>query len=332
MFIMRAKTNKKKNKPSGIAEKALRLIGIYHTLIQKQYPSIETLCDRYEVNKRTIYRDLVILNLTEPIELDKDHKGYKFIHEDKIRKISLSDQEMMVLLSVGDLASRLGPDFKDGYQKLIERVLAHGKSDYPIKQSFHVKMAPAIAQEKLNKYFHVISACIQEQRPIELSYKAFGQNTVSERRVDPYGLIFNRGIWIMIGYCHLKEDIRSFALDRIVGLKEHQFHFTKKDSFDLEQHLSNSWGVSDNDPVNIKLRFTAKVAEYVTRRDKWHKSEIRNILENGEVELSFRVAGVIEIKPWIYSWIPNVRVLSPKWLRDEINFDVKSFLKLSQKG
>jgi predicted DNA-binding transcriptional regulator YafY len=57
-------------------------------------------------------------------------------------------------------------------------------------------------------------------------------------------------------------------------------------------------------------------------RKKWHASEQREILPNGDVEMSYAVAGADEIKRWIYSWLPNVEVLEPAWLREQVQTEL----------
>jgi proteasome accessory factor B len=58
------------------------------------------------------------------------------------------------------------------------------------------------------------------------------------------------------------------------------------------------------------VRFGKEIADYILRRDSWHPSEKRKTLPDGGVELSFTVAGTLEIKKWIYSWLPHAEVIS----------------------
>ena len=46
-----------------------------------------------------------------------------------------------------------------------------------------------------------------------------GAATSRERDFDPYGIVFNEGYWYTTGYCHLRHDLRTFRLDRIVTLE-----------------------------------------------------------------------------------------------------------------
>ena len=160
-----------------------------------------------------------------------------------------------------------------------------------------------------------------------MSYRAHGAKDDTGRTVDPYGLVFYEGVWILIGYCHLRKEIRSFAIDRIIDLKERFLYFQIRGDFDLEEYISSSWGVIHEEPVNITVRFKTDVAGFILRKEKWHPSEQRKVLFNGDVELTFTVAGVNEIKHWIYSWLPNVVVTKPAWFRHQIMKELSSSSK-----
>jgi predicted DNA-binding transcriptional regulator YafY len=138
------------------------------------------------------------------------------------------------------------------------------------------------------------------------------------RLVDPYGLVYHDGVWIMVGFCHLRKEIRSFAVDRVLELRERYLYFKPLTGFDLKEHLSHSWGVIAGEEVQVTVRFRTNISEYIVRKENWHPSEKRRILPDGAVELTFTVAGTDEIKRWIYSWLPNVEVIEPESLRKQI--------------
>jgi predicted DNA-binding transcriptional regulator YafY len=264
--------------------------------------------------------------MIDSIEFDRERKGYKFMNGDCLKKLILSDEEFLLLLVMSETVSHLGEPFKEEFRKLTESIM-NIKKTIPDKRIFPivVKIPDAIITERLNGYFKTISDCIREKRSIEIIYKALHSKEVTTREVDPYGLVFYQGTWTLIGYCHLRNKVRHFDIDRINGLRE-RWHYFRGD-FDIEGHLSLSWGIYDDDAVDVKVRFDKKVAEYITRRDKWHQSEKRTILPSGDVELSFTVAGVDEIKRWIYSWIPDVEVIKPQWLRKQVKRELAGTLK-----
>ena len=130
--------------------------------------------------------------------------------------------------------------------------------------------------------------------------------------------MLHEGVWILIGFCNLRKQIRSFALDRIVNIEERNRYFTLRDDFSLKEYLSHTWGIIDGEEERIVVRFKKEAAGYILRRDSWHPSEKRKVLPGGEVELTFVVAGTLEVKKWIYSWLPHVEVIKPLSLRRQI--------------
>ncbi len=321
-------SDNKKSKPAGISEKVIRLLDIYTLIAQGRYPSVDYLSDRFDASKRTIYRYLEIINFIDPVEFDKGRKGFRFVNPDRIKKLTLSDGQLLMLLVIGETVSRLGVQFKKNFHALVSNLLNVAKipsdrSPVPIA----IKIPDAVETEKTKEYFETIARCIQEKRPIEIVYKAFHSKEATERRIDPYGLVFYEGAWILIGYCHLREMIRHFALDRIVELKELWHRFKPIEDFDIGRHLSGSWGVYDEEAVKITVRFLPEVAEYILRKDSWHPSEKRRILRSGHVELSFTVAGTNEIRRWLYSWMPYVEVIKPKWFREAVKKDFSRAIK-----
>lgn len=323
------KGTKKRDKPAGISEKVVKILQIYTLIAQNHYPSVKYLQEKCEVGERTIYRYIEIIGLIDPVELDKERGGYKFTHGDRIKKLMLSEDDFLLLLTMGGTIDHLGHTFKDSFRNFMERVLNITSQKYHKHPPVLVKIPDAIESENTPACFKAIYSCIDEKRSVDMVYKTLRDGGIRERRVDPYGLIFYDSVWILIGYCHMREEVRHFAIDRIQDLKETYLRFNLPESFSIKEHLSNSWGIHDNDPVDVTIRFNSKVAEFITRKGKWHPSEKRKLLPNGDVELTLTVAGVTEIKHWIYSWIPNVEVLGPAWFRKQVKEELTSSAKIN---
>jgi predicted DNA-binding transcriptional regulator YafY len=328
---MKTKRMTSKSKSAGISEKVIRLLKIYTLIAQKTYPTIQGLAEEFHVSERTIYRYLEIIDLIDPIETDEDRRGYRFTSGDRIKKVMLDEREFLFLLAMGETVSNLGPSFREGFQHLVTKMAYHRKRPsrgqaVPIV----VKIPGAVESEALTKYLTIISGCIEERRCLDIVYMARHSKETTARTVDPYGLVFYEGVWILVGYCNLRKQIRSFALDRIKGLKERYRFFEPKTGFDLKEHISRSWGIYDDEEVTVTMRFNAEVGDYVLRK-KWHPSEKKRDLPEGDVELTFTVAGTGEIKKWIYSWLPDVEVLKPEWFRKQVQEELSAALGVHSK-
>jgi len=301
------KPDKKKDNPAGISEKVIRLLEIYTLIAHNKFPSLGLLMDRFRVSKRTIFRYLELINLIDPIEYDKEKDGYKFTTGDRIKKPALNDEELQTLLAAEESVAHLGSVFKENFLKIVMRTFTlRGIEDHPIV----VKAPDAIFSEKIESIIKILLACIKEKRAVEITYMKRLSQEQTKRIVDPYVVVLYEGIWIMVGYCHLRKTIRSFALDRIIDIKERNLYFNTQPDFGKE--------------ARVTVRFKKEISDYILRKDKWHTSEKRTILPDGDVELSFTVAGVDEIKRWIYSWLPHAEVIRPRWLRKQIKKELSA--------
>ena len=324
-----SKKPKSPAKPAGVKDKVINILDLYTMIAQNKYPSVSRLVERYSVTERSIHRYLDIIRRIDPVVFDREKGGYRFEHGDRIKKLILDKEDFMFLMMTGETMAHLGSPFKKSFQHLIDSFqnVKKGVPKNIKEQKIFVKIPDAYDNGKLSEYFQPISEAVNERRSIEVLYQTLYSGETTERRIDPYGLVYYEGSWVLMGYCHLRDCVRHFAIDRINRLRVTNFYFKLKDDFDLNEHVAGSWGVYDEDKVDVTVRFAAEVADYITRKDKWHPSEIRQILPNGDVELAFRVAGVDEIKRWIYSWLPYVRVIEPKCFREQIREELASAVK-----
>jgi len=310
----------KKSKPAGISEKVIRLLEIYTMIAREEYPSPRRLMDHFGVSERTVYRYLEIINLVDAVEYVKERDGYRFTHGGRTRKLALSGEELLALITAGKAVTHLGPAFREHFEEVVAKMVSltgpRGRKED--KAPVLIRMTGAVGKGALDEVVSMAFRCASEKRSLEITYKARQSGEATHRVVDPYGLVFHEGAWIMVGYCHLRKSIRTFALDRVLDFKERYLYFTPAEGFDLETYLSQSWGIYDDEAVSVTVQFGREVADYILRKEKWHPSEKREVFSNGEVRLTFTVAGVEEIKRWIYSWLPHVRVVAPESLRKTI--------------
>ena len=74
---------------------------------------------------------------------------------------------------------------------------------------------------------------------MNFDYKSYGGET-SNRDVDPWGLVFLRDVWYLVGYCHLRDASRTFRLDRVSALGLRPERFRPKEGFDARAYLLDS--------------------------------------------------------------------------------------------
>src|SRR5690606_16223741 len=113
---------------------------------------------------------------------------------------------------------------------------------------------PAYRKESPNFLQPIIQA-ILEQRTIETVYHTQYRNETTERRVDPYYLVPREQRFYLIGYCHLKQDIRTFRISRFRSVELTNGQFDKA-GFNIRQYLKNTWSIERGEKnTTFKVKF-----------------------------------------------------------------------------
>ena len=164
-----------------------------------------------------------------------------------------------------------------------------------------------------------------------MTYFTLTRKALTQRQIDPYGLIYSGGFWILVAFCHHRGEVRHFSIDSIRELEITDKYFFYPEDFKLEDHLKDSWRYYSGKSTEVLVRFDKEISHIILRRDKWHPTQkvIKN--DDGSITLIFTVAGTEEIKNWIYKFLPHCEVLSPPFLRNIVKDELNSALNKYQK-
>src|SRR4029078_10012352 len=81
-----------------------------------------------------------------------------------------------------------------------------------------------------------LSSAAQLQQCVHIHYHP-NQGEDTERDCDPYGLTYYLHKWYVVGYCHLRQDLRSFRLDRITQISPINVNFERPNQFDTLAYI-----------------------------------------------------------------------------------------------
>ncbi|MBK8139499.1 MAG: YafY family transcriptional regulator [Anaerolineae bacterium] len=224
----------------------LRLLTILELLQSHPSMSGSQLARRLEVEVRTVRRYIVMLqDMGIPIEAERGPEGaYHLQRGFKLPPLMFNDAEA-VALTLGLLMLRA---FQlPGEMAAIEGALAKTERVMPEKLleqvrglqeaiTFSVSSAPTQFQPR---FVSLLSIALQQHKRVFLRYLAFGGDT-SARPFDPYGIVCHEGYWYTSGYCHLRNELRTFRIDRIVTLDLLDQSFDRPADFDAVKHILGS--------------------------------------------------------------------------------------------
>lgn len=236
-------------RPSSVkshAHPTTRVLAVLELLQSHGRLSGAELADRTGVNRRTIRRYIALLEeLGIPITTGRGRLGgYELISGFKLPPMMFTNDEALVLslglAAVSNLGLTDAAAAVAGAQSKLERVM-------PVRMKGKVRSASdsvafthvRSANSGRNEVLSVLSSCAHASQSVTLRYHALN-GAESNRGFDPYGLVFDGGRWYAVGYCHLRQDLRSFRLDRILTAEPQPNHFARPARFDPVQHLNAS--------------------------------------------------------------------------------------------
>jgi len=164
-----------------------------------------------------------------------------------------------------------------------------------------------------------------DQVSVEINYDSYSSHTLSARGVNPYHMLFREGFWYLVGYCHLREEIRIFRVDRIKKLEIKNTKFQVAREFSLEDFFKNSWNLGKGDSIIVKVHFNPPVSRLI-RENIWHQTQKIEEIEGDSLILTVCVEGTWEIKKWILSWGVGAICLEPEELREEIKREIEKLV------
>ncbi len=275
------------------------------------------------MNKRTVYRDLKALDEELAVPIFQAGRG-RFGIERKyfLPALHLTVPEGIVLF----LASRLIAQWSDESDQAVISAFTKIASELPQPIARHVTATMlAVGEQNANEPFTAIFNTVArgwaEGRVVEITYVP-GSGEPRQTRFRPYFLepfAAGRSIYL-IGHDESAGALRTYKIERVEQAILTLDRYEIPDDFDPDAFLANSWGIWSSDttpPITVRLRFDAGVARRV-RETTWHRSQELTDLPDGGVELTVRVNGIIEIRPWILSWGDQVEVLEPPELREAV--------------
>jgi predicted DNA-binding transcriptional regulator YafY len=163
-----------------------------------------------------------------------------------------------------------------------------------------------------------LARAIAKKRTVEIRYYTATRDRSSRRKVDPYHIWFANGALYLIGHCHLRNDVRMFAVDRILSLTMTNLPCQIPLGFNVEDYVRNALTVMrGGDLIEVELRFDCQTSAWAKDRI-WHPSQKATIDKDGCLTLRLQVADNPELVSWILSFGAGVRVVKPEGLRHQI--------------
>src|ERR687884_1536682 len=195
----------------------------------------------------------------------------------------------------------------------------------PEHRSVALGVTASAGGRELSQRLSKVETAIFRRKTIVFSYYTMGRDAQSERKVDPYHLLYRGGQFYLIGYSHERKDVRVFRLSRIQGkvgyASKAEHDFPPPEDFDRRDYARRAdWQLGDLQGT-AKLFFRERIA-WLVQRDYGEYGEFRPARKADKapgkgVIFETDYASERELISWVLRWRNNAAVLEPAGLRKE---------------
>lgn len=289
--------------------------------------------EELEISPATFKRDLEYLRdrMHAPIEYDRELKGYRYEEgsDFQLPGLWMNESEIHALLTMQHLLSNLHEGMLDDHIKpLMERITNLLEiSDHSVSEiNKRIRILSMAHRPIDHSYFEIISSAVLERKKLKLTYYSRAQDSESLREVSPQRLVHYRDNWYLDVWCHLRDGLRTFAIESIksaVVLEEKAKSISDKA---LDDELGSGYGIFTGAVTDIvELRFTPRTARWVSS-EQWHPKQTSSFDDDNYYLLSFPFTDDRELIQDILKYGENIEVLKPASLKLRIHESLKNNL------
>ncbi len=160
-------------------------------------------------------------------------------------------------------------------------------------------------------------------KKVQFNYDIDG--TTKSITLNPYGIII-ADKYYLVGYNDYVADLRLYKIDKISDLVMLDEYFEKDEKFSLPEYCKKSFGIYQEEPIDIALEFDKSVKDDVLNYH-FHPTQKLKELDNGNIQVKFTSGGTYAICQELFKWGTNVKIKKPssfkayykKYLSDVLN-------------
>ena len=294
--------------------------------------------EELEISDATFKRDLDFLRYRLNASIIYDHfdKGYKFENPEAMEKTEMpglwfTEKEatalvlMQHLLSSLDQGGLIGPHIEP-LTTIIDGIL--GQSETTTKElRKRIKVLGMGSRKNSLDNFSEVGAALLKRNRLIIKYYAKGKDEETEREISPQRLIYYRENWYLDAYCHMRNDLRSFAVDGIRSAVLTNSKAQEVPDKECHEHFAESYGIfSGKATQRAKLRFTPEHARWVAG-ENWHGQQVGSFDKDGYFNLEFDFNQDPELVMDILKHGSGVEVIAPASLKNKVKAELEKTLK-----
>jgi predicted DNA-binding transcriptional regulator YafY len=218
----------------------------------------------------------------------------------------------------------------DPIRQRIDRIL---KQAHPAGTDIdqRIRLITAAARSPGHHFLELADATLAK-RPLHIRYRSRGRDRSIERDISPQRLTRYRDNWYLEAWCHLRENLRLFAIERIEPLGAAAVDFQAVSCERLDQTFDQSYGIFTGPARHTAiLAFTPERARWI-EQERWHPEQQGQWRTDGRYELRLPYSDPTELILDILRYGPDVEVIGPPELRRSVTERLREAIAIYQRG
>lgn len=305
--------------------KADNMLAILWLLKSEKKMTAKQLSDELEIHIRTVYRYIDALCASGvPIVSDSGHNGgYSLLHNFTKAPLFFDLVEQKALIHSAKFAQEAGYPFGDALNQAIAKLKTYTNKEQLQQINRHEAHFDVINPSKHSVHESVLQeleVSVANTHTLLMEYQKGNSELIQSRSIDPYGLVYWKGNWYILAYCHLRGEIRSFRVDRIHSLTRTEAQFERPFDFSAREYFL-SMLLPDEEHleklISVRIQGRPRIINYLC--DHWLFNQ--TIIERTEDTLHIKMneTALHDFAPYtLLSYGKQLQILEPVSLRERI--------------
>lgn len=203
-----------------------RLISILTLLKSKRILTSTELAEKYDVSVRTIYRDIRKLEEAGVPVITIEGRGYSLMDGYSVAPVQFTEKQANALITAEHLIKQTkDASFVEDFNEALVKIKSVFRSSIQEKSERLSDKILVIDNywydlEPINSNaLSEIQLAITNFNYVEINYTKVNDSEMSFRKIEPCAMYSTNQKWILIAWCHLRNDYRAFRIDRIQHFK-----------------------------------------------------------------------------------------------------------------
>jgi predicted DNA-binding transcriptional regulator YafY len=243
---------------------------------------------------------------------------YAFEETFSLSKMKISDKEASLLVFMSESAIALGEDFAKSFSDLKNKFINMREDS-----AFFMKL-PTGAQYNTSAITHTIERAINEKKLLSIYYT--GGTKPGYYKVNPLKIAWYEGFWYLLGI-GTQDVLFKLRLEQITKAKplDITFKYTGNINKTLKESI-NIW-FEEKRNIGVMLEVSKEIAGYFKNKEYFPLQKIKKENKDGSLRITCKAAKFAEITPIILHWLPNITVIAPKELGEDIKKKIALYLE-----